>query len=467
MDALYDNSNILNMKYFLLLTFTFSFLPVSVFADEPMLDDYAEGYELNTDGSGAIYRVPLPAKVYKNVVRKDLGDIRVFNSQGQRIPFAIRKQEVQTTEKISKLELPFFPLQGETGSTDKNDMDIHIADDGHIINIQYKGSEKQTAQESTRRYIIDLSGVQQGIDQLEFDLRGNQGGYLKRASLEASNDLNSWHTVVHNAALSELNYANHSLRKNTININNGHYKYLRFSWDDDPEGLQLENVHATLNSVTWERQKTWTTVTGKRSEKEKRIIEFDTGGIFPVEEIDILLPENNTLIEATLRSRDNNKANWRTQFTGLVYRLNMKGTQLEQGTVHIRTTTDRYWQLEMKDADSIGNELPQLKIAWEPNELYFLARGDGPYTLAFGNAEAAVPGKPVDALMRVLSEDQESELIQQASLGNEKTLKGADALKPSLEIPWQRILLWGVLVLGVIIIAFMVIRLYHQIDKAG
>ena len=466
-DALYNDGNKINMKYILLLTFTFSFLPVTVYADEPALEDYAEGYELETDGGGAIYRVPLPEKVYQNIVRKDLGDLRVFNSEGQRVPFAIRRQETQTTEKIAKLQLPFFPLQEESDSSDKSNMDIQITEDGRIVNIHYRDGENQTDQQDIRRYIIDLSAVPQGIDQLEFDLSGNSGGYLKRVSLEASNDLNSWHTVVRNATLSELDYASHSLKKNTINLDNGHYKYLRLIWNDDPDGLQLDNVHATLNSVTWERKKSWTMVTGKRSEKDKRIIEFDTGGTFPVEEINVLLPEDNTLIEATLRSRDNEKANWRTQFSGLIYKLNMKGTQLEQGPVHIRTTTDRYWQLEMKDEDSIGKQLPQLKFAWEPNELYFLARGKGPYTLAFGNAKAATPGKPIDALMRVLSEDQESELIQQAVLGKQITLKGAEAMKPALEIPWQRILLWAVLILGVVIIAFMVIRLFHQIDQTG
>ena len=458
-----NNNNFQTMKNIFLLLLFFS---IAVFADDPVLEDFAQGYELITDGSGAIYRVPLPATVYQNVARDDLGDIRIFNSEKQRIPHAIRLQETRATEQVTRLELPFFPLQGEPDTSGGDDMNISIAENGRIVNIQYKSSATQTGQGITR-YIIDLSGVQQNVDVLEFELTGNEEGYLKRVSLEASNDLNYWRTVVHNATLSELDYANHTLKKNTIDLDNGRYKYLRFIWNDDPNGLQINTVRAMLNSITRERQKTWTTVSGERSEKDKHIIEFDTGGTFPIEEINILLPEDNTLIEAILRSRSDKKARWRTHYTGLLYKLNMKGTRLEQGPVHIRATTDRYWQLEVKDKDSLGTELPQFTFAWEPNELYFLARGDGPYTLAFGNASAGSPGKPVDAFMHVLSEDQQSELIQMATLGNRVSLKGAEALQPDREIPWQRILLWSILIIGVLTVATMAFRLFRQINHSG
>ena len=442
------------------------FFSVTVFAEEPALEDFAAGYELNTDGSGAIYRVTLPGTVYQNVVRKDLGDIRVFNNEGQRIPHAIRQQESKTTEQTTRLELPFFPLQSNKNSSNGDDLDIRIADDGKIINIQYKGADTSTNQESIKRYVIDLSSVKQNIDKLEFDISGNEDGYLKRVTLESSDDLNTWRRIINNATLSELDYANHSLKKNAIDINNDDYKYLRFTWVDDPEGLQLNAIRAMLTSVSRERQKIWWAVDGKRSEKNENIIEFDTGGVLPIEEINILLPEDNTLIEGTLRSRNDEKADWRTQYTGLFYKLNMKGTQLEQEPFHIRTTTDRYWQLEVKEKDSVGNELPQLKFAWQPDELYFLARGTGPYTLAYGNADAEAPAKPIDALMRVLSEDQESDLVQQATLGNQISLKGIEALQPDRKIPWQRILLWSVLIIGVLIIATMSVRLFRQINHS-
>jgi hypothetical protein len=408
----------------------------------------------------------LPATVYQNVARDDLGDIRIFNSKKQRIPHAIRRQETRATEQVTRLDLPFFPLQGESDPSSGDDLNINVAENGRIINIQYKSSDTQTGQ-GIERYIIDLSGVQQNIDELEFELSGNEEGYLKRLSLEASNDLNDWHTVVQNATLSELDYANHTLKKNTIDLDNGRYKYLRFIWNDDPNGLRINSIRAMLNSITRERQKTWTTINGIRSEKDKHIIEFDTGGAFPIEEINILLPEDNTLIEAILRSHHDDEARWRTHYTGLLYKLNMKGTRLEQGPAHIRATTDRYWQLEIKDEDSIGARLPQFTFAWEPNELYFLARGDGPYTLAFGNAATGPPGKPVDAFMHVLSEDQQSEFIQLATLGNRISLKGAAALQADREIPWQRILLWSILIFGVLIVATMAFRLFRQINRPG
>jgi len=197
-------------------------------------------------------------------------------------------------------------------------------------------------------------------------------------------------------------------------------------------------------------------------EKGRKIYDFDTGGVFPIEQVNILLPEDNSLIEATLKSRKNGKDDWRVRDTGLFYHLNMKDTHLERGPVTIGHTTDRYWRLEVKNEDGMGSTPPQMKFAWEADELYFLARGKGPFTLAYGNADAEAPGKPVDALMRALSDDQQSELITAAALGRPIALKGEDALKTGMKIHWQRILLWSVLVIGVLVIATITLRLFKQ-----
>lgn len=448
----------------LLLTLNLSLLVVPVRADEVALDDFAAGYELVADDRGAIYRLPLPMAVYQWVFREDLGDIRVFNRLGQAVPHAVRRQETKTTAQTARLALPFFPLEGETSKSGTDDLDVRIAEDGRIINIHYKGGNGRSDAKGARQYIVDLSAVPRHIDALEFDLRGDDDGYLKEVTLEGSDDLTHWRTLVRNAALSELLYAGHVLKKNSINLANTRYKYLRLNFDDNPDNLRIDGVRAMFNSVTGDRRRTWTTVNGERSEIDKQLIEFDTGGRFLVEEINLLLPEYNTLVEATLRSRSHLKSDWHPRHAGLFYRLDMQGTQLQQGPVSIRPTTDRYWQLEVKATDSLGMELPQLRFAWVAEELYFLARGPGPYTLAFGNANVLAPGKPIDRLMHILSENQESELIRQVALGNPVVLKGDAALQPEREIPWQRILLWSVLGLGVLIIAVMALRLFRQIS---
>ena len=58
--------------------------------------DYAWGRSLTTTASSPWYRVALPDDVYQQSVWPDLRDVRVFNHQGERVPFTLQvQQEVQ------------------------------------------------------------------------------------------------------------------------------------------------------------------------------------------------------------------------------------------------------------------------------------------------------------------------------------------------------------------------------------
>ena len=444
------------------------FVAVSVCAEEPALEDFAYGVELITDGSAPIYRLPIPQQVYQKIYRNDLGDIRIFNSSGQRIPYAIRVQKIRETTRSYWVNLPLFPLQGDAGrQASKDDLEVRVNNDGKIIDIHYKDGSGQEEGAIISSYIIDLSGVKQNIDQLIFDISDDAGSYLKSVFIEKSDDLNSWSTMVSNASLSRLQYGGHTLEKNNINIPNQRTKFLRFTWRDNSENLLVKSVRAllTTSSSDIDEERQWSTVTGTRSEKDKSKYEFDLGGIYPVDKVNVLLPDQNTLIEAALRSRSDPDSTWNTHYTGLFYKLEMQDTLMEQQDIPIRTTTARYWQLDVKTDDGIGSGLPQLKFAWVPNEIYFLARGSGPYVLAYGSSQVQAPEKPINALMQVLSNKQQQSMIQPAGYGKTITYKGDAALVPVREIPWRQIFLWIIMVSAVMTIAVIARKLYKEMDR--
>ena len=442
-----------------LLTVFLLFTSLSLLAEEPARDDFAGGFTVNTDDSAAIYRVPIPEKIYQTVTRNDLGDIRVFNASNEIVPHAIRKQKISRKLNTVKTELPFFPLLGEV-----QQQDITLGDDGSIQKIIFKDGNIEkiifnvkdfpVENGDINQYLVDLGAIRQQVDALEFEMTDASATYIRHATIEVSQDLNSWSPLVTNAALSKLDYGGHTSSK---------ARYLRFSWREPADGIQIKTIRATLlQSVTTSAQKTWTTVTGQRDAKDRSIYDFDSGGVYPIEQVEIILPDPNTLIQATLKSRNDEKANWSRRTGGLFYNLNIKNTDIVRGPVNIAQTKDRYWRLLVKTEDGIGSKMPQLRFAWYPNEIYFLARGQGPFTIAYGNANVEAPGQPIDALMRALSGKQQDELVKTAMAGKEIALKGEAALQPDMNIPWQRILLWGVLVIGVLIIASMAIRLFRQ-----
>ncbi len=447
-----------------LLFFTSITVATIAIADEAELEQFARGYELKTDGSAAIYKLALPQSVYQTSVRKDLGDIRVFNKDKKRVPHAIRTPESNQEKEMIHLDLAFFPLH-ETDNTRDNagtSLEFKVADDGTIIKIYSKENVSQSDDADIWHYIIDTSGVKQSIDELEIELTGVESGFIKRAKLQYSDNLNDWFTLVNNFSIAELDYGSYKLHKNRVTLPKIKFRYLRFVWKDKPEGIQIKNISAQVNTVWISHHRQRLAVSGQLKDSEKQIYEFDLGGRFPLDRINIILPEENTLIEAEINSRNNEKSEWHRRYTGLIYNLKVKENSIESGEINIRPTTDQFWQLEVKTQDGLGDELPTLEFAWAANELYFLARGQGPFTLAYGNGQIDPPGKPIDVLMNVLTKDQEKNLVGEAELGTEINLMGDDALKSELVIPWRRILLWGVLIFGVLILGVMVFRLYKQ-----
>ena len=447
--------------------FLLLFVTASVCAGEPVLEDFAFGIELNTDSSAPIYRLPVPQQVYQKIYRSDLGDIRIFNSNGQRIPYAIRVQKTRETTRSYWVNLPVFPLKGNPEHLRRmENIEIRVNDNGRIIEIQY---QDETGQDDSiiSSYIIDLSAVKQDIDELVFDISDDAGSYLKSVYIEKSEDLNNWSMLVSNASLSRLQYGSHTLEKNNINVPNQRTNYLRFTWRDNSENLQVKSVRALLTTTGREadQERQWSTITGVQPAQGGNKYEFDLGGSYPVDKVNILLPDQNTLIEAVLRSRNNPESTWNTHYTGLFYKMEMQDTLIEQQDIPIRTTTARYWQLDVKTDDGIGSGLPQLKFAWVPNEIYFLARGSGPYILAYGNSQVLAPEKPINALMQVLSNEQQQSMIQPAGYGKTITYKGDAALVPLKEIPWRQIILWLIMIAAVITIAVIAHRLYREMDK--
>jgi len=104
-------------------------------------------------------------------------------------------------------------------------------------------------------------------------------------------------------------------------------------------------------------------------------------------------------------------------------------------------------------------------LGWTPSELYFVGRGSPPYLLAFGSgklqgAETGVDSQLVLQAMETAVMDQS---IKKAVVGKRIELGGEQALQPPPKgLPWKKLLLWGVLALGVGVLAFMARSLVQE-----
>ena len=72
--------------------------------------DYMQGVMLETTGASPWYRVELSPLLYQGTAWPDLRDVRVFNHQGETVPFALQVQKAQPVTPEA-MTLRLFPAE--------------------------------------------------------------------------------------------------------------------------------------------------------------------------------------------------------------------------------------------------------------------------------------------------------------------------------------------------------------------
>jgi hypothetical protein len=116
----------------------------------------------------------------------------------------------------------------------------------------------------------------------------------------------------------------------------------------------------------------------------------------------------------------------------------------------------------------LGTGMPQLEVNWMPRQIVFVARGEGPYSLAFGKSDAQPASFAVSNLIPGYKPYAEFSLPL-ASTGT----PSADPVDGHLswnewlrQTDWKRFTLWAMLLGGVALLAWMAWRLTHQMNAA-
>ncbi|CAK8725721.1 DUF3999 domain-containing protein [Candidatus Electrothrix aarhusensis] len=434
-------------------------------------DDFAYGMDLTISGTHAIYGLTVPAAIYQGCTTSNLGDLRVFNAN-HAVPHLLRSPVSKEKKRPAQI-LPFFPLLSDTQGSSGSPPNLHIATNsqGTIIDLRQNVSgESSQLNQTITAYIFDTSGLdlEKPADWLELAWEGQGEQFSTSVQLDSSNDLNNWQTQVGSATLAELRFGGHTLLRKRIIVPRGiHQKtYLRLSWPVGKDGVRLTAVKAGYNREEQVHPRTALTLAGKAlpvTEQGAARYLYDSKGFFPVDQLRIRLPEQNSLSQVSVFSKADEEASWHRRASLLAYRLTVEEVNMESENLAINRTTDRYWLLELADNSGI-HQAPTLELGWLPGQLLFMAQGEKPYTVAYGRAGLGAARSQVDRLLKAVDPQSEKKLVASAQAGPQKILGGEARLETAEELPWRRWLLWVVLVSGVLVVGMMALKLYKEMN---
>ena len=448
-----------------------------VFAAEPTTDDFAAGYSLEVEGTGPMYVLQLPSDVYRTVRRADFGDIRVFNGAGDIVPHSLRMIEADPQTLSRKEALPFFPLYGGSAANHNADLALHVTRNasGTIVDIESAPPANGTAPRVTG-YLLDLSGMQKvakTVRELEFFWRQGRESSMFAVTIQQSDDLERWQTLVSRATLAEMEYAGQKVERRTVQLPHQSMKYLKLIWQESDQPLELSAVNGYSHLIPSRQQREWVDLgrgTAQLADNQT-LIEYHGNYHLPVTGAQLHFPEMNAIARLALQSRAGDETSWITRCEQVFYILTLDNTQLQNEPCTFTATSDQKWRLVVKEDGAglrSGSGIPALQLGLRPSELIFLGRGVPPFLLAYGSGKLAQEDRPSDNQMLVQTMQNEvgNRITGQARLGKKITLGGEEALlPPSPARPWKKWLLWTVLVLGVGLLAVMAKNLIGEMKK--
>jgi hypothetical protein len=428
--------------------------------------DFAYGIELSP-GEGSIRRFRLPYEVFKGMARSDYGDLRVFNTQGQAVPFLI-EAEPTDEQQAYRVALKFYPLPDKGPTAVDQQLDVKVERRAFSEILTLNASSANTPSTAiTTSYIIDNSNKDDPLERLHLDWHQQGESLIGQLQIEKSTDMEKWSVLVSNVVIARLKYNDARFSKSHIELPPTKARFLRINWLENNPGATLNRIVGEYSRQTDVGRLQWVYLDQPRFDDEHNSYLFDTAGIAPLIKIVFEFPNDGFFYKGRLYSRDRKDNKWRHRSRFIQYRLNIEATELVSEPIILPPTRDRYWKVVLEQpANSPPEQLQPIRIAWQPMQISFLAQGQGPFLLAYGNPTV----EPADYAMSSLMQSINSSLTvaDYVEPGDSLVLGGAKRLQPPAKpVPWKKVILWMVLLIGVAIMALMARSLYAQMSQSS
>jgi hypothetical protein len=373
---------------------------------------------------------------------------------------------------LAQVPLRMFPLyvSRDRGNVDGLALSVVRNASGTTINVTSRDAD-DSQERTLGGYVLDASEREDPIAALTFAMPEASAATSMRMRIDASDDLVTWRTVRFDAALVLLEQGGHRLERNRVEVSPTRAKYLRVSWNARGPVIAFTGVTGEFGSRPLEPAREWRTATGTPVEGREGEYQYDLGGAFPVDRIDVELPAPNSIVPATLLGRDVATDPWQLVGNTVFYRIAQSpGASAAADATSPPFAVDgrarRHWMLRLDPrAGMSGPSAPVLRAGWHVQEIVFAARGRGPFVLAYGKYEATHGSLPIETLIPDYSAKRElpaSVVVARTSASVD--LGGVTQLKKPADT--KRWVLWGALLLGAAVLGWMAWRLSREMTRS-
>lgn len=463
---------------------------LAVLAAQPIRagEDFAFNAEIGA-GRQSVRAFELPYQVLQGIERRDFGDLRIYNRQGQQVPFTVRIEQAKQQKHQGDYEMDFFTLPRQSQKISRLQLEIDRYTRRWSLGVV--DNEKR----SKSYIIIKNKHSKKQLKQIKLHWAWSERSFSVKAKLESSNDLEHWQPVKDVVTLYDLQHGATVLIKDRIDLPNAfNDTYLRLTLERDVDFIYaLTGVTGSFSHQSRPEVIRWRTLPLHPGIDNQEWL-FDTGGFVPIVKMAFVIPQPGLFYQGQLYSKPEavkeqrpstkrerfkeqvkdvlrprkhyrqEPSAWRFRSGLTQYRLLLETGEINSDHLLFSGVRDRQWRLQLEQPTSLlAEQAPKIKIGWHPVIVSFLAQGEGPFRLAFGNANVK---PPVNAMLKKFAETAPEKVTLAAVQAVPILAEAAPAQRRwHQQIDGPKVLLWLILVVTAVVMTAMAYRLYRGMNK--
>jgi hypothetical protein len=444
-------------------------------ADALVPADFAWRGNLVVPAGTSLARVALPVDALLRLQGSAAQDVRVFNAAGEVVPFAVlRRSDVEgdaplkrtgpyTAHALFANTTPGKP----TGGAVEVQVDANGATRAWVRWGDGAAQKLPVGAQSLNAALFDLRDEKNALAALEV-AGALPPNVLVNLELASSENLQDWTPVAVKGPLFHFDGAD-APHNTTLVLQHtlpprGHYLRLRWSGQD---GVSVTTITGQLAANRTQPAPLRAALPAGVADG-KTSLSWSLPFATPITALHLQAVQDNTLVPVRIAGRMDAAQPWRNLASTVVFRLDTVGAGAGNLPVAMPATPLRALRVEASNGLALPAGGLQATVEFAPVQLAFLASGAGPFTLAAGRANT--PAAAVDAgLFGAVSPAKLAELPL-------ATVEPLQADAPSAApawmaawlpagVPWRSVLLWGVLLVGVLVLGGVAVSLMRQLNR--
>lgn len=405
-------------------------------------DEYAQVLALAPKANDQLGRVVLPAAAVAEIVRPDLGDVRIFDAKGRRLSLALAYNRSGESSLLKSHDLTAIPLTKRPDGTTVPVQEQSKASDAATAGLSSDAAQATNQQASV---LIDTRNLALPIVGIELAAQLPKQVPIT-FTLESGTDLKTWEPLAKKVLLRPGTdpevLGQPRIALPAINLKD---RYIRISWEASPDvaisgAKVLEAVERPPARVDLE--------TSGAQLSNPHELRFAPQIAVPVAAVKLELTGSDGIVPVQLFGRDDPNDPWGLLANGTLKQgegpinLELSGAALSEYRI-------------VADPRSAGfSKVPEVTLAIEPITIFAAFNGEGPFNLAVGHPDA----KP--AWFDPADFGTASDLLrawrlpaQVESAGEAPVIKLAPAA-PERPLDKRQVILWVALALAALVLGF-------------